>query len=51
MSPQADALNMRLIGGQLAGLVVLAAAIAIAITRLSLRPQRPEDDNGPSSKQ
>jgi len=44
-------LNMRLIGGQLAGLVVLAAAITIAITRLSLRPQRPEDDNGPSSKQ
>jgi hypothetical protein len=44
-------LNMRLIGGQLAGLVVLAAAIAIAITRLSLRPQRPEDGNGPSGKQ
>jgi hypothetical protein len=44
-------LNMRLIGGQLAGLVVLAAAITIAITRLSLRPQRPEDGSGPSSKQ
>lgn len=44
-------LNMRLIGGQLAGLVVLAAAIAIAITRLSLRPQRPEEGNDPPSKQ
>lgn len=44
-------LNMRLIGGQLAGLVVLAAAIAIAITRLSLRPQRPQDGDGPSGKQ
>jgi hypothetical protein len=36
-------LNTRLIGGQLAGLVVLAAAITIAIARLSLRPQRPLD--------
>jgi hypothetical protein len=44
-------LNMRLIGGQLAGLVVLAAAITIAITRLSLRPQRPQDGDGPSGKQ
>jgi hypothetical protein len=44
-------LNMRLIGGQLAGLVVLAAAIAIAITRLSLRPQRPQDGDGPSGKE
>jgi len=44
-------LNMRLIGGQLAGLVVLAAAIAIAITRLSLRPHRPEDGDGPADKQ
>jgi hypothetical protein len=33
-------LNTRLIGGQLAGLVILAAAIAIAVTRLSFRPQR-----------
>ena len=44
-------LNMRLIGGQLAGLVVLAAAITIAITRLSLRPQRPQDGDGPSGKE
>jgi len=36
-------LNTRLIGGQLAGLVVLAAAITLAIARLSLRPQRPLD--------
>ncbi len=36
-------LNSRLIGGQLAGLVVLAAAITLAIARLSLRPQRPHD--------
>jgi hypothetical protein len=35
-------LNTRLIGGQLAGLVILAAAIAIAVTRLSFRPQRPD---------
>jgi hypothetical protein len=33
-------LNSRLIGGQLAGLVVLASAIAIAIARLSLRTPR-----------
>ncbi len=47
--PAADTLplNPRLIGGQLAGLVVLAVAITIAIARLSLRPQRPQDGNGP----
>lgn len=44
-------LNMRLVGGQLIGLVVLAAAIAIAITRLSLRPQRPQEGNKPADKQ
>jgi hypothetical protein len=44
-------LNMRLIGGQLIGLVVLAAAITIAITRLSLRPQRPQEGNEPADKQ
>lgn len=33
-------LDARLLGGQIAGLVVLAAAIAIAITRLSLRRQK-----------
>jgi hypothetical protein len=44
-------LNPRLIGGQLAGLVVLAAAITIAIARLSLRPQRPQDGGkGPVGK-
>jgi len=48
-TPAADTLplNPRLIGGQLAGLVVLAVAITIAIARLSLRPQRPQDGNGP----
>jgi hypothetical protein len=35
-------LNTRLIGGQLAGLVILAAAITIAVARLSVRPQRPD---------
>jgi hypothetical protein len=39
-------LNTRLIGGQLAGLVVLATAIAIAIVRLSLRGPRPHDGGG-----
>jgi hypothetical protein len=34
-------LDSRLIGGQLAGLAVLASAIAIAVARLSLRTQRP----------
>jgi hypothetical protein len=41
-------LNSRLIGGQLAGLAVLAAAIAIAITRLSLRTERPHGGGGPA---
>jgi hypothetical protein len=36
-------LDTRLIGGQLAGLAVLAAAIAVAIARLSLRGPRPHD--------
>ncbi len=40
-------LDSRLIGGQLAGLVVLASAIAIAIARLSLRTGRPHDGSGP----
>jgi hypothetical protein len=39
-------LNSRLIGGQLAGLVLLASAIAIAIARLSLRAPRPHDGGG-----
>jgi hypothetical protein len=41
-------LDSRLIGGQLAGLAVLASAIAIAIARLSLRTGRPHDSNGPA---
>jgi hypothetical protein len=41
-------LNSRLIGGQLAGLAVLAAAFAIAIVRLSLRTERPRDGGGPA---
>jgi hypothetical protein len=41
-------LDPRLIGGQLAGLLVLGGAIVIAIARLSLRKPRPQE--GPSSK-
>jgi hypothetical protein len=41
-------LDDRLIGGQLAGLAVLASAIAIAIARLSLRQQRPGGGGGSS---
>jgi hypothetical protein len=41
-------LDPRLIGGQLAGLAVLAGAFAIAIARLSLRKPRPQD--GPDSQ-
>jgi hypothetical protein len=41
-------LNSRLIGGQLAGLAVLAAAIAISIARLSLRTERPHNGGGPA---
>jgi hypothetical protein len=37
-------LDPRLIGGQLAGLAVLAGAVAMAIARLSLRPSKPADD-------
>jgi hypothetical protein len=36
-------LDSRLIGGQIAGLAVLAAAIAVAIARLSLRGARSHD--------
>jgi hypothetical protein len=39
-------LDPRLIGGQLAGLAVLAGGIAIAIARLSLRTPKPQDDKG-----
>lgn len=41
-------LSTRLIGGQLAGLAVLAGAIAMAIARLSLR-SRPQDGKNPPS--
>lgn len=34
-------LDVRLIGGQLVGMAILAAAVTIAVTRLSLRRQRP----------
>jgi hypothetical protein len=45
-------LGSRLIGGQLAGLVVLATGVAIAVARLSLRRPRPQHgpgDTGPGS--
>jgi hypothetical protein len=45
-------LDTRLIGGQLAGLAVLAGAVAIAIARLSLRAPKPEEDaSGKAAKQ
>ena len=40
--------DARLIGGQLAGLAVLAGAVTIAIARLSLRTPKP--DEGPDAK-
>jgi hypothetical protein len=36
-------LDARLIGGQLAGLIVLAGAVTIAIARLSLRTAKPQE--------
>jgi hypothetical protein len=36
-------LSTRLVGGQIVGLAVLAAAVTIAVARLSLRRQRPSD--------
>ncbi len=39
-------LDPRLIGGQLAGLAVLAGGIAIAVARLSLRTPKPQEDTG-----
>jgi hypothetical protein len=42
-------LDVRLIGGQVIGLAVLAAAVTIAVARLSLRKQSPrhtEDSAG-----
>jgi hypothetical protein len=43
-------LDTRLIGGQLAGLAVLAGAVAIAIVRLSLRAPKPDDEAGQAPK-
>jgi hypothetical protein len=40
-------LDTRLLGGQIAGLAVLAGAIAIAIARLSLRRQKAGEPNSP----
>jgi len=43
-------LTVRLIGGQIIGLAVLAAAVTIAVARLSLRRQPPRHgDNSPSA--
>jgi len=43
-------LDVRLIGGQVVGLAILAAAITIAVARLSLRrqPARHSDDGSGS---
>jgi hypothetical protein len=40
-------LDDRLIGGQLAGLAVLAAAVTIAVARLSLRRPSPQHSKDP----
>jgi hypothetical protein len=40
-------LDTRLIGGQLVGLAVLAAAVTIAVARLSLRRQKPPEEKDP----
>jgi hypothetical protein len=43
-------LDVRLIGGQVIGLAVLAAAVTIAVARLSLRKQpQPPGEDGPGS--
>jgi len=43
-------LDVRLIGGQIVGLAVLAAAVTIAVARMSLRRQpQPPDEDGPGS--
>jgi hypothetical protein len=44
-------LDPRLIGGQLAGLLVLGSAIVIAIARLSLRKPRPQEGSSGQSSQ
>jgi len=40
-------LDTRLVGGQIIGLAVLAAAVTIAVARLSLRRQRPQQSRDP----
>jgi len=40
-------LDTRLIGGQLVGLAVLAAAVTIAVARLSLRRPSPQHSKDP----
>lgn len=44
-------LDARLLGGQIAGLAVLAGAIAIAIVRLSVRRHKVNDPNAPNPPQ
>jgi hypothetical protein len=44
-------IDARLLGGQIAGLAVLAGAVAIAIARLSLRRQKASDPNAPNPPQ
>jgi hypothetical protein len=44
-------LDSRLIGGQLAGLAVLAGAVVIAIARLSLRTPKPSEGSGERNSQ
>jgi hypothetical protein len=41
-------LSTRLVGGQIIGLAVLAAAVIIAVARLSLRRQRPQHSHDPT---
>jgi hypothetical protein len=40
-------LDTRLVGGQIIGLAVLAAAVTIAVARLSLRKPRPQHSRDP----
>jgi hypothetical protein len=40
-------LETRLVGGQIIGLAVLAAAVIIAVARFSLRRQRPQQSSHP----
>lgn len=42
-------LNVRLIGGQLVGLAILAAAVTIAVARMSLRKQRHDGKTRPDA--